>query len=114
MADILNTVYKALSDLKLKDIIIFDFRNHSPYYDYQIIASASNERQAKASISHIRNVLPNDFDLHVEGAENGRWILIDLKSIIIHVMHKEDRDFYQIEKIFFEREKVILGEENEL
>ena len=114
MADILNTVYKALSDLKLQDIIIYDFRNHSPYYDYQIIASASNERQANAAINHIKQALPNGYNLHVEGAETNRWVLIDLKSIIIHVMHKEDRDFYQIEKIFFEREKISLGEENGL
>ncbi len=114
MTDILNTVYKALSDLKLKDIIIYDFRNHSPYYDYQIIASATNERQAKAAINHVKQVLPSDYDFHVEGADNSRWVLIDLKSIIIHVMHKEDRDFYQIEKIFFEREKISLGEENGL
>ncbi|XMB72675.1 ribosome silencing factor [Mycoplasmatota bacterium WC30] len=106
MTDILNTVFQALSDLKLKDIIVYDFRNHSPYYDYQIIASATNERQANAAIDHIKQALPKGYDFHVEGQGSNRWVLIDLKSIIIHVMHKEDREFYQIEKIFYEREKI--------
>ena len=110
MTELLQTVYQALSDLKLKDIIIYDFRNHSPYYDYQIIASASNERQANASIHHIKDAIPNDVEMHIEGQETSRWVLIDLKSIIIHVMHQEDREFYQIEKIFFEREKIHIGE----
>jgi len=114
MTDMLNTVYNALSNLKLEDIIIYDFRNFSPYYDFQIIASATNERQAKVSIAHIKEALPEGFEFRVEGGNKSRWILIDLKSIIIHVMHKEDREFYQIEKIFFEREKISIGEENGL
>ncbi len=114
MTDLLQNVYDALSGLKLKDIIIYDFRNHSPYYDYQIIASASNERQAKAAIQHIKDAIPTDQEIHVEGHQSSRWVLIDLKSIIIHVMHQEDREFYQIEKIFFERKKISLGEQNGL
>lgn len=108
MSELLNTVYEALAGLKLEDIIIYDFRGHSPYYDYQIIASSTNERQANAAINHIKQTLPVDNYIHVEGRENNRWVLIDLKSIIIHVMHKEDREFYQLEKIFFEREKISL------
>ncbi len=114
MTDILNTVYQALSDLKLKDIIVYDFRNHSPYYDYQIIASATNERQANAAIDHVKKALPNGYDFHVEGQGNNHWVLIDLKSIIIHVMHKDDREFYQIEKIFYEREKISFEVNNGL
>ena len=114
MADLLHKVYDSLNGLNLKDIIIYDFRGISPYYDYQILASASSERQANASISHIKNAIPEDMDIHVEGTQNSRWILIDLKSIIIHVMHNEDREFYNLEKIFFEREKIIIGENNGL
>lgn len=114
MSDLLKTVYNALNELKLNDIIIYDFRNHSPYYDYQIIASATNERQANAAINHIKQALPVQDYMHIEGRENNRWVLIDLKSIIIHVMHKEEREFYQLEKIFFEREKISLGEDHGL
>jgi ribosome-associated protein len=114
MSELLKTVYNALNDLKLNDIVIYDFRNHSPYYDYQIIASASNERQVNAAINHIKQALPKQDYLRIEGKEKNRWILIDLASIIIHVMHKEEREFYQLENIFFEREKISLGEQNGL
>jgi ribosome-associated protein len=114
MTELLQTVYEALNGLKLQDIIIYDFRNHSPYYDYQIIATATNERQASSAINHIKQALPTNVEFRVEGHQNNRWILIDLKSIIIHVMHKEDREFYQIEKIFFERQKITFGEHNGL
>lgn len=108
MTDFLKTVYEVLANLKLEDIIIYDFEGVSPYYDYQILASATNERQANAVINHIKQAIPADYEYHVEG--NQRWILIDLKSIVIHVMHKEDREFYKIENIFFEREKISLEE----
>ncbi len=110
MTDLLKKVYDALNNLKLQDIIIYDFRNFSPYYDYQIIASATNERQVNAAINHVKQTLPQGLDFHIEGQGTNRWILIDLKSIIIHVMHKEDREFYQIEKIFFERDRINIEE----
>ncbi len=106
MDKLLQTVYNALTDLKLTDIDVYDFREYSPYFDYQIIATASNERQVHAAINHIKQVIPADTDFHVEGSESNRWLLIDIKDIIVHVMHKEDRDFYQIEKLFFERKKI--------
>ena len=114
MSELLKKVYNALSDLKLEDIIIYDFRTHSPHFDYQVISSASSERQANAAINHIKQAVPELQSDNIEGRENNRWVLIDLKSIIVHVMHKEDREFYQLEKIFYERDKISLEEENGL
>ncbi|QWC00492.1 ribosome silencing factor [Mycoplasmatota bacterium] len=104
----LEKVYSTLSDLKLYDISIYDFRGQSPFFDYQIIASASNERQAHSSIEFIKKILNNHDDFHVESDTNNRWVLIDLKNIIIHVMHKDTRNDYQIEKLFFDRKKIII------
>jgi ribosome-associated protein len=109
MTEKLKKVYDALNDLKLKDIIIYDFQDFSPFFDYQVIATATNERQANAAINHIRQSFPEMSNLHVEGAEENHWILIDLEDIIIHVMHKQDRDYYQIEKLFFERNQIEVS-----
>ena len=108
----LKKIYDTLTDLKLFDIIIYDFKGKSPFYDYQIIASASNERQAHSSIEYIKRVLSEDDYYHVENDTNSRWVLIDLKDIIIHVMHKETRENYQIEKLFYDRKKLDLKDLN--
>ncbi|MBU1144915.1 MAG: ribosome silencing factor [Firmicutes bacterium] len=108
MSDLLQVVTKTLSDLILTDIRIFDFRGFSPYFDYQIIASASNERQVHAAIDHLAKSLPKDAIRRIEGASENRWILFDLGEIIVHVMHQEDRAYYKIEKLFFEREEIFL------
>jgi ribosome-associated protein len=104
----LKNVYETLTDLKLFDIIVYDFRGISPFFDYQVIASASNERQAHSSIEFVKKLLDEKDDFHVEADVNNRWVLIDLKHIIIHVMHKDTRNDYQIEKLFYDREKISL------
>ncbi|MGD9761078.1 MAG: ribosome silencing factor [Candidatus Izemoplasmatales bacterium] len=106
MTEKLKRVYDALSDLKLKDIIIYDFQDFSPYFDYQVIATATSERQVHAAINHLKQALPEIESFRIEGATDNHWLLVDLGDIIVHVMHKDDRDYYQIEKLFFERKQV--------
>jgi len=113
MIDKLKKVIETLEALKLKDVFAYDFKDFSPFFDYQVIASASNERQVHAAIDHIKQAFPEITNYHIEGADTNRWLLIDLQDIIIHVMHKDERDFYQLEKIFFERKQLFLGEEKD-
>lgn len=98
---------EALEKILLQDIVIYDFTDVSPFYDYQIVASASNERQVQASIRFIVEAFPEKA-VKVEGKNDARWILFDLGNILIHVMHKETRAFYQIEKLFIERPKLSV------
>lgn len=108
MSNRLKEVVNTLLDLKLFDILIYDFKNVSPFFDYQIIASASNERQAHSSIEFVKKILKEDDEFHVESDSHSRWVLIDLKDIIIHVMHKETRNDYQIEKLFYDRKEIKI------
>jgi ribosome-associated protein len=105
MTEKLKKIKAALSALKLKDIYIYDFQDFSPFFDYQVIATASNERQVHAAINHLKQAFPMD-NIRVEGATDNRWLLVDLEDVIVHVMHKDERDYYQIEKLFFERKQV--------
>ena len=105
MTEKLKKVKEALLALKLKDVIIYDFQDFSPFFDYQVIATASNERQVHAAINHLQQAFPEE-TIKFEGAEDNRWLLVDLKEIIVHVMHKDEREYYQIEKLFFERKQI--------
>jgi len=107
MSERLKKVVEALQNLILKDIRIYDFRGFSPFFDYQIIASASNERQVHAAIDHLKNAFLDQEYFHFEGQESNRWLLFDLGDIIVHVMHKEEREYYQFEKLFMGREEIL-------
>lgn len=107
MSDLLKRVAHALDDLKLKDIVIYDFRGFSPLFDYMVIASGTSERQVLASISHVYQAAP-EINSKVEGASEGRWVLFDLGDIIVNVMHVEEREYYQLDKLFIQREQILL------
>lgn len=105
MSEILKKIYNALDDLKLKDIVIYDFRGYSPLFDYMIISSGSSDRQVLASVNRIYQAVP-EINAKVEGASEGRWLLFDLGDIIVNVMHVEEREYYQIDKLFIQRERL--------
>jgi ribosome-associated protein len=110
MSDLVHAVADVLAGLKLTDIIAYDFREYSPLFDYVMIASASSERQVHASIHHMVDAFHGKTSrFKFEGAQASRWILFDLGDIIIHVMHKEERDYYSLEKLYIERSRVDLG-----
>jgi len=105
MSETLKKVAKALDDLKLKDITIYDFRGFSPLFDYMVIASGTSERQVLASVNYVYQAVP-DINSKVEGTSEGRWLLFDLGDVIVNVMHVEEREYYQLDKLFIQREKI--------
>ncbi|MDD3842833.1 MAG: ribosome silencing factor [Candidatus Izemoplasmatales bacterium] len=107
MNEKLKLVVKALDDLKLTDIRIFDFRSFSPHYDFQVLATGNSERQVGASVKHLYDSLPGYDMSKIEGAAEARWILFDLGDIIVSVMHREERDYYQLEKLFVQHEEIL-------
>ncbi len=108
MTERLRKIVDQLDKLVLTDIRIFDFRGYSPFFDYQVIATASNERQVHAAIGHLRKGLSEEDYFQVEGQESDRWLLFDFGDIIVHVMHKEERDYYQFETLFIGRPELRL------
>ncbi|MDP2424810.1 MAG: ribosome silencing factor [bacterium] len=109
MSSIIETIVKTLSGLKLTDIIVYDFRTYSPLFDYVVIATGSSERQVGASVHHMRDALgPMVERIRIEGAEESRWILFDLGDVLVNVMHKEEREYYGLEKLFIERPRLTL------
>lgn len=108
----IEVVMNSLEDINLSDIEIYDMREKSPFFDYLIISSATSDRQLQAAINHVQKDLQeNGFELaRVEGKNSNSWILIDAKDIIINVFTKEEREYYNLEKMLVEINKVELKE----
>ena len=85
---------RALEDKKAEDIRIIDISEVSVIADYFIIADGSNQNQLQALYKagyHVKQV---------EGNQRSSWILMDYNDIIIHIFSKEDRMFYDLERIW--------------
>jgi len=93
-----------LEDMKAKDILPLDIRGISGFADWFIIATASSSRNAKAiSNKIIESVKENKLQVvGVEGQEDSEWVLIDCGDVVVNVMQKETREFYDLESLWGE------------
>lgn len=93
---------KALEDKKGEEIRVIDISDVSVLADYFIIANGSNTNQVQALCDNVTEVLGRAgvHSRQVEGYETANWILLDFGDVIVHVFDKENRLFYDLERIW--------------
>ncbi len=101
-AQMAKLAIKALEDKKAEDVRVIDISEISVLADYFIIANGSNVSQVQAMSDNVQEVLGRaDYDLkQVEGYQSANWILLDYGDIIVHIFDKENRLFYNLERIW--------------
>lgn len=92
----------ALEDKKAEDIRIIDISEISTLADYFIIANGTNRSQIQALADNVEEALGRaGLPLkQVEGYETANWILMDYRDIIVHVFDRENRLFYDLDRIW--------------
>lgn len=94
--------YKALEDKKGEDIKVINISEISVLADYFIIANGTSESQVRALVDNVEEQLGKaGFDAKQrEGYGTGSWVLLDFGDIIVHIFDKENRLFYDLERIW--------------
>lgn len=94
--------YEALDEKKGEDIKVIDISEISVLADYFIIANGSNDSQVRALVENVEDKLSEaGFEpKQREGYGLGSWVLLDFGNIIVHVFDKENRLFYDLERIW--------------
>lgn len=93
---------KILDEKKASDIILVDITSKSSFADYLVIATGGSERQVGTLSEEIDNQFAKDGIIakSIEGKQNSGWILMDFGDVIVNIFSAEQRDRYQIEKIW--------------
>ncbi len=104
-----DLVIKALQDMKGADIHALDVRGLTAITDFMVIASGTSDRHVK---SLARNVLDQARaagakPIGVEGEQEGEWVLVDLRDVVVHIMRPQVRDFYNLEKLWSMESPVV-------
>ena len=104
--------YNALSDKKGEDIKIIDITGISVLADYFIIANGNSDSQVNALVDNVEEELHKaGYPLRQrEGQASGSWVLLDFGDIIVHVFDKENRLFYDLERIWKDGKDVTIDE----
>ena len=102
MSDLLKLAYKAMDDKQADELVVLDFRQHSPFVDYFIIGSARNQRMAKAIIENVEDIaLQNGYTVKKSYVDNdSKWLLIDLGEVVCHVFYDDERQLYNLEGLW--------------
>ena len=100
--NILELVVKAADSKRAEDIVALDVTQVSLLADYFVVCHGNSDRQVMAIAEEVIDVAQkNQIEVkRVEGKESARWVLIDLGDVIIHVFYGEERDFYNLEKLW--------------
>jgi iojap-like ribosome-associated protein len=94
--------YEALDERKGEDIQIIEIKDISIIADYFIIANGTNSSQVDALVGSVEDKLAREGyePKRIEGVRSASWILMDYGDVVVHVFSKEDRLFYNLERIW--------------
>ena len=99
---IVKKAYDALNDKKGEDIKIIEIGKLSTVADYFIISNGSNAPHVESLVDNVEEELLKE-NIHaerIEGVKSSGWILMDYNDVVVHVFSKEDRLFYDLERIW--------------
>lgn len=101
---------QAAEDKKARDVIILDIHDISVICDYFVICSGFSSTQVKAIAENVEEKLEEMgiSKLRIEGYKDGRWILLDYGSIVVHIFQESDREFYNLEHLWGDAKVVHL------
>ncbi|HCT7973368.1 ribosome silencing factor [Staphylococcus aureus] len=100
--ELLAIAVDAIDNKKGEDTISLEMKGISDMTDYFVVTHGNNERQVQA-IARVVKEVANEQNIEVkrmEGYNEARWILIDLADVVVHVFHKDERNYYNIEKLY--------------
>lgn len=107
----LEIIVKALDDKLAEDIVAIDMELASPMYDTFVICTAGNERLMNALRDSVEDELEkNGFEIKkIEGRRNSKWLLMDCGDIVVHIFDKDERDSYNLEKLWSDMPRIDVS-----
>lgn len=99
---LIDLIDGALEDMKAKEVVTIDVRGRSTVTDYMMVASGTSKRHVASVAQEVLDKLKSEGiqPIGVEGQDVGDWVLVDVGSVIVHVMMPDARSFYDIERLW--------------
>lgn len=95
-------------DMRANDVVLLNLQGVTDMTDYFVIASGTSDTHVRSIGEHIVSELKKQGVRvhHVEGVQQGRWVLLDFVDFVVHIFHPTLRSFYQIERLWSDAEVV--------
>ena len=89
-------------DMKAEDIVTINVIDKSSVTDYMIVCTGTSKRHVTSIADNVASEAKNIglAPLGVDGEQEGEWVVLDMGSVMVHVMQEEQRNLYQLEKLW--------------
>ncbi|MBQ9900069.1 MAG: bis(5'-nucleosyl)-tetraphosphatase (symmetrical) YqeK [Acholeplasmatales bacterium] len=106
-----DVIVDSLGKVKAKNIVIYDSEGRNPFYDKIIISSVDSMRQCSAAIKYIEEDLSiNNYKVRSIDGKDSAWVLIDCYDVIVSIFEREEREHFDIDKLYMDYPKRIIEE----
>jgi ribosome-associated protein len=105
---------KAALEKKAANVVVLDLRHTPAFTDFFVLCSGQNSRQVKAIADSVEEALraAGVRPAHIEGYDRADWVLMDFFTFIVHVFAPHTRDFYSLERLWGDAERIEIGDES--
>ena len=103
---------RAALEKKAADVVVLDLRKTPAFTDFFVLCSGQNPRQVKAIADAVEEAMraAKIKPAHVEGYDRAEWILMDYFSFIVHVFVPQTREFYSLERLWGDAERIEISD----
>lgn len=107
----LSIIQTAIEDKKGIDMQVLDISSMTSIADYFVVVSGNSSTQVTSIADEVESKMflaGYEKVSNKEGYQSARWILIDFGDVIVHVFHKDEREFYNLERLWskYERDNI--------
>lgn len=107
----LSIIQAAIEDKKGIDMQVLDISSMTSVADYFVVVSGNSSTQVTSIADEVESKMflaGYEKVSNKEGYQSARWILIDFGDVIVHVFHKDEREFYNLERLWskYERDNI--------
>lgn len=113
LSEKVQQIAKFLSNKKAQDILIIHVSDRTIISDYFVVASAGSSTHVSTLAEEVEFKMGQlgAFPLRTEGVREGRWVVIDYGDVLVHIFHNEEREFYQLERLWADDKNCMKFEE---
>ncbi|MBN2983256.1 MULTISPECIES: ribosome silencing factor [Cohnella] len=107
---LLQTVVAAAEEKKAHEVLALNLRGISLVSDFFVICHGNSDTQVQAISTEIRKQAEQlGCTVRMEGLDTARWVLIDMGDVVAHVFHRDEREYYQLERLWSDAKAVTFA-----
>ncbi|QDH19983.1 ribosome silencing factor [Saccharibacillus brassicae] len=100
--ELLHLAMEAAAEKKAMNVVALDLTGISMVADYFVVCHGNSDTQVQAIAAEVRkHAIDAGAPIRgIEGMDSARWVLMDLGDVVVHIFHRDEREYYNIERVW--------------